>query len=226
MLIPNSSAMDATASSGGPGTFVMTIATGSPEQIASLVTQRLRQAEQYLQLIEQLSSATQQLQKAWTGGASEAAVKKITDTVSAFQKIVKVIQTGSKLLGVSGTLVKSAQTAYTGVVSSVNPTVAGLMSNPWTYSSAVALSTATSSSLRAYITGVQGVLQGLGSGQIMQQVTMLMQIVQEIEKLAGGGAAPSATSVSVPAMSTVQPLLNGITTYTPAALASTNRGVA
>jgi uncharacterized protein YukE len=243
--------MDATSSVGGPGTIVPMIATGSPEQIASLVTQRLRQAAQFLQLIEQLNSATQQLQKAWTGGASQAAVKKLTDTVAAFQKIVKVIQAGAKLLSTSGTLVKSAQTAYTGVVSSVNPTVASLMSNPWTYSSAVALSTTASSSLRGYITGTQGALQGLGSGQLMQQVTALLQIVQEIEKLAGGSgtSTPAGSIGSLPGMSTlgtpiatpvtppqiastvgqqvaatgqdptVQSYLNGVTNYTPTALA-------
>jgi uncharacterized protein YukE len=241
-LIPNSSAMDATASSGGPGTFVGTIATGSPEQIAVLAAQRLRQAEQFLQIIEQLNGATQQLSTAWSGSASQAAVQKITSTVAAFQKIVKVIQTGSALLGTSGTLVKSAQAGYTAVVSSVNPTVASLMSSPWTYGAATALSTAASSSLRAYITGVQAVLQGLGSGQLMQQVAMVMKVIQEIQQLSGGASASSsagsvASLASVPSPATqavagtvsqpaaaagqgpvAQSNLNAFTNYTPAVL--------
>jgi hypothetical protein len=80
----------------------------------------------------------------WSGAASETALKKITDSLQSFEKIIKVVQEGAQLLGVAGTLVKTAQTAYTSVVSAVNPTVAALMSNPWTHAAAVALSTATS----------------------------------------------------------------------------------
>jgi hypothetical protein len=209
-MIPNSSAMDATASSGGPITFLPTIATGSPEQVAALVTQRLRQAEQFLQVIEQLKGATQQLSQAWAGSASEAAAQKITSTVAAFQEIVGVIQVGAGLIGTSGALIGSAQTAYTSVVSAVNPTVAALMSNPWSYSAAVALSTAASSSLRAFIMGIQGVLSGLGGGQLMQQVATLMQIIQEIQQLSRSGSASagqllSLASIAAPIAAPVSP---------------------
>jgi uncharacterized protein YukE len=194
--IPPSFAMDATAAGGGPSTMLPSIATGSPAQISSHVAQRLRQAEQFIQIIESLTSTTQQLSSAWSGSASEAAVQKITTTVSAFMRIVKVIQSGSALLGVSGATVQSAQTAYTGVVSSVNPTVASLMSNPWTYSAATALSTAASGSLRSYIGLCQGLLTGLGSGNMMQQVSALMMIIQEIEQLSQSSSASSASSAT------------------------------
>ena len=75
-VIPNSSAMDATAYGGGPGTFVAQIATGSPESIEALVAQRLKQAEQFLALINQARSATQTLSKAWSGTASDTAVNR------------------------------------------------------------------------------------------------------------------------------------------------------
>lgn len=219
-VIPNSSAMDATASSGGPGTFVATIATGSPAQIASLVTQRLRQAEQFLQIIEQLGGTTQQLSQSWSGAASQAAVQKITSTVAAFSQIVKVIQTGAGLLGTSGTLVGSAQTGYSAVVSAVNPTVASLMSNPWTYSAAVALSTTSSASLRAFISAIQAALQGLGSGQLMQQVSTLMRVIQQVEQLAGNqsgasaGSAASLSAIAAPVTTAIAPMVK------PAALTS------
>jgi uncharacterized protein YukE len=235
-MIPNSSAMDATAGSGGPITFLPTIVTGSPEQIAALVAQRMGQAGKFLQLIEQLKGATQQLEQAWSGSASEAAIQKINNTVAAFEKIVGVIQAGAGLLGTSGTLVGSAQTAYTSVVSAVNPTVASLMSNPWTYGAAVALSTSASASLRAFIMGIQGALQALGGGQLMQQVSTLMGLIQEIEQLSksGGPAAgllPSLTGIATPIAAPVTPPpvasaagQQVAASYTPAALASYTSG--
>lgn len=209
-VIPNSSAMDATAGSGGPSTFLPMIVTGSPEQIAALVAQRMSQAGKFLQIIEQLNSATQQLEQAWSGSASEAAVAKISNTVAAFEKIVEVIQAGAGLLGTAGTLVGSAQTAYTSVVSAVNPAVAALMSNPWTHGAAVALSTAASASLRAFIMGIQGTLQALGGGQLMQQVGTLMQLIQEIEQLSksgnpAAGVLPGLAAIATPIAAPVTP---------------------
>ena len=95
--IPDSSAMDATAYGGGPGTFVSQIATGQPEQIASLVTKRLHEAEQFLKLIQQARAATQQLEKAWSGTASQTAVKKMTDTLDSFEKMVQVVETTAQM---------------------------------------------------------------------------------------------------------------------------------
>ncbi|NUP48792.1 MAG: hypothetical protein HOW97_16010 [Catenulispora sp.] len=202
-VIPNSSAMDATAYGGGPSTFVSQIATGSPERIAQLVEQRLKQAEQFLKLIEQGRSAVQTLEKAWSGQAGETAVKKFTDTLESFEKIVKVIEASSQLLGVSGTLVKAAQTAYTSVVSAVNPVVASLASNWWTYWAAVSLSTSASAALRAFIEGIEALLNALGGGQLAQEIATLVQIVQDVEKLIGSGshgaAVPPAGTYSRPA---------------------------
>jgi hypothetical protein len=187
-VIPNSSAMDATAYGGGPGTFVAQIATGSPESIEALVAQRLKQAEQFLALINQARTATQTLSKAWGGQASETAVKKFTDTLSSFEQIVKVIQVSSNLLTTSSTLIKTAQTGYTSVVNAVNPTVASLASNWWTYWAAVSLSTSVSAALRAFINGIEAMLSALGGGQLMQEVTTVIKIIGDIEKLIGSGS--------------------------------------
>lgn len=211
MIIPNSSAMDATAASGGPSTMLPQIVTGQPTAIASHVTGVLAQVEKYLTVIEDLTKATQSLSNVWSGAASETATKKITDTLSAFQDITKALQTGATLLGVSGAAVKTAQTGYTSVVSAVNPTVASLMSNPWTYGAAVGLSTSTSGMLRGFITAIEGVLQALGGAQMLQVITTVLQIIQTIEKLAGGTSTAASTAGATPTVSTIAPIGTAVT---------------
>jgi uncharacterized protein YukE len=202
---PNSSAMDATATSGGPITFLPRIVTGQPEQIAAHVAQVLDKAKQFVTLMDDFAKAEKQLAQVWSGAASETALKKITDSLQSFEKIIKVVQEGAQLLGVAGTLVKSAQAAYTSVVSAVNPTVAALMSNPWTHAAAVALSTATSASLRGFIEAIGGLLKTLGLTKIATEVTLLVQIVQELEKLFGNNKSASASTPggTTPSTSTV-----------------------
>lgn len=236
---PNSSAMDATASSGGPGTFLFQIVTGQPAQIAQQSTSLLTKATQFTSMLDEFAKAADQLGKVWSGQASQSAVHKITGSLQSFEKIIQVVQNAAKLLGVSGTLVQSAQTAYKAVVSSVNPTVASLMSNPWTYGAAVALSTATSASLRAFITAIEGLLQALGVAKLGAELAALAGIVTEIEQLAKGTTTGTATSAgSVPTTQTIsatpitapvtpppvataagqRSIQNGITNYTPPAL--------
>jgi uncharacterized protein YukE len=198
MMIPNSTAMDATAASGGPITMLPQIVTGDPEQILAHVTQLIRKAEQFAQLMQQFEQAQQQLERAWSGGASESALKKITDSLQAFEKIIKVVEEGASLLGISAGMVRTAQTAYQSVVGAVNPTVAGLMSNPWTYSAAVALSTSTSATLRGFIQAVQGLLQALGAGKLAMQITTLLSIISQIQQLMNTGSGPAGAAGSTP----------------------------
>jgi uncharacterized protein YukE len=238
---PNSSAMDATASSGGPITFLPQILTGQPAQIAEHSAGLLTKATQFISMLDQFTRAAQQLQTVWSGQASQSAVQQITGSLQAFEKIIQVVQNAARLLGVSGTLVQSAQTAYKSVVGSVNPTVASLMSNPWTYSAAVALSTSTSATLRAFIMAIQGLLQALGVGQLGAEITALMGVINQIEQLASGstaagttptvaGSLPTTQSISatpitappapppVASASGQQAIAGGITNYTPPAL--------
>ncbi|WP_329050038.1 hypothetical protein OG738_44265 [Amycolatopsis sp. NBC_01488] len=205
LTFPNSSAMDATASSGGPITILPQIVTGQPEQIAKHVVDLVRKAEQFLSMYNELTKAADQLGKIWSGAASESALKKIGDSLKQLETIITVVQKGAELLGVSGTLIKTAQEAYRAVVSAVNPTVAALMSNWWTYGAAVALSTATSASLRAFITSIGALLKALGAVDLAQQVTQLAQAIGEIEKLfhhdsgSAGATTPSIGTTPVTA---------------------------
>ncbi len=207
LTYPNSSAMDATASSGGPITILPQILTGQPEQIAKHVLEVLKKANEFLTMYNEVTKAAEQLKKIWSGGASDSAMKKITDSLNSLTKIVQVVQKGAELLGMAGTLIKTAQAAYKAVVSAVNPTVAGLMSNPWTYGAAVALSTATSASLRAFITAIGALLKALGVVDLANQITQIAGIIGEVQKLFGhsdsgngsaGNAAVSGTPVTNP----------------------------
>ncbi|MEU8638988.1 hypothetical protein AB0C38_42930 [Amycolatopsis sp. NPDC048633] len=205
LTFPNSSAMDATSSSGGPITILPQIVTGQPEQIAQHVVDLIKKAEQFLSMYTELTKAADQLGKIWSGAASESALKKIGDSLKQLETIINVVQKGAELLGVSGTLIKTAQQAYRSVVAAVNPTVASLMSNPWTYGAAVALSTATSASLRAFITSIGALLKALGAGDLAQQVTQLAQVIGAIEKLfhhdtgTSGATTPSIGNTPVTA---------------------------
>ncbi|MCR6488223.1 hypothetical protein M8542_35880 [Amycolatopsis sp. OK19-0408] len=205
LTFPNSSAMDATASSGGPITILPQIVTGQPEQIAQHVLDLVKKAEQFLSMYTELNKAADQLGKIWSGAASESALKKIGDSLKQLETIINVVQKGAELLGISGTLIKTAQQAYRSVVAAVNPTVASLMSNPWTYGAAVALSTATSASLRAFITAIGALLKALGAGDLAQQVTQLAQVIGAIEKLfhhdsgSSGATTPSIGNTPVTA---------------------------
>jgi uncharacterized protein YukE len=202
---PNSSAMDATAGSGGPSTILPQIITGNQPAIASHASSLLSTATTLTSMVSEFTSAAQSLSNVWSGQASETALKKISDSLSAFTKIIQVIQNGAKLLQASGALVQTAQTGYTSVVSATNPTVASLMSNPWTYSAAVALSTGTSAALRGFTTGVQGMLTGTSAMQLLQEIAALAQIASTIEQLiSGSGAAPTATTV--PTIPTTPPI--------------------
>jgi hypothetical protein len=212
LTFPNSSAMDATASSGGPITILPQIVTGQPEQIAQHVLDLVKKAEQFLSMYTELSKAADQLGKIWSGAASESALKKITDSLDQLTKIIDVVQKGAELLGISGTLIKTAQQAYRSVVAAVNPTVASLMSNPWTYGAAVALSTATSASLRAFITSIGALLKALGAGDLAQQITQLAQVIGAIEKLfhhdsgSTGATTPSIGTTPVTAPQAPSPV--------------------
>ena len=131
----------------------------------------LQKAQQFTSLIEEFRKAEQQLQQVWSGHAADSAVKKIEDSLTSFTQIVDVINKGAQLLQQSATLVKTAQTGYTSVVGAVNPTVAGLMSNPYTYSAAVALSTSTSGALKGFITTVSGLLKTLGAVNLASELS-------------------------------------------------------
>lgn len=190
---PNSSAMDVASYIGGPSTFLPQIVTGQPEQIAAHSSSLLAKATQFMSLFTEFTRAAEQLSTVWSGAASESAVKKITTSLSSFEQIIKVIEGGAALLGVSGTMVQAAQTAYTSVVSAVNPTVASLISNWWTYSAGAALATSASASLRAFITSIEGMLTALGVGKLGAELATLATIITDVEQLFSKTQTASAT---------------------------------
>ncbi len=226
LTYPNSSAMDATASSGGPITFLPQIVTGQPEQIAKHVLEVLKKANEFLTMYNEVTKAAEQLGKIWSGAASDSALKKITDSLNSLTKIIQVVQKGAELLGIAGTLIKTAQQAYRAVVAAVNPTVAGLMSNPWTYGAAVALSTATSASLRTFITAIGALLKALGVVDLANQITQIATIIGEVQKLfghndSGNGSAGNGAVSGTPV---TDPQAPPFTQYRPPALAGDSGG--
>jgi hypothetical protein len=174
-----------------------------------------------LQLTQQLTSAVAQLEKVWSGQASESAVKKLTDSIKSFEQIVKVVENGAKLLHISGTLVQTAQTGHNAVVTAVNPTTGALMSNPWTYSAGVAVGRSGSTVLQVFVQSIQTMLNAIGGVQMLQEIMQLLQIIQQIEKLfnsatpaTGAASTVTSTPISMPvtppqvASQTGQQLLN------------------
>jgi hypothetical protein len=196
---PNSSAMDAVSLVGGPCTFLGEIVTGRPERIAIHSNGLLAKAVQFTSLRDEFTRAAEQLRTVWPGAAAENAARQIGDSLSSLGKIIEVVRNRAELLGVSGTLVKTAQQAYASVVSEVNPTVASLITNRWTRPAGVALATAASASLRAFITSVQELLHGLGVDELGQEVATLAAVVAEIEQLFGeaGNDRGSTAGVAV-----------------------------
>ncbi|BCJ33627.1 hypothetical protein Athai_11300 [Actinocatenispora thailandica] len=193
---PNSSAMDATAAGGGPITMLPLIVTGQPAQILQHVTEVLGKATQFVSLLEDLDKARKQLGEIWSGHASESALTKIAESLQQFEKIIKAIQDGAKLLQEAAQLVQTVQTAYRSIVSAVNPTVAALMSNPWTHAAARALSTATSGTLRSFIQAIGQLLNALGVTKLGTVLTDLGTVIGALQQLFGGGSAATGGAVS------------------------------
>jgi uncharacterized protein YukE len=178
----------------GGGSEIAVKIQGSPETVASTAAQRLQQAEQFMRIIEQLSSANQSLQQAWSGGASEAAVQKIMSSITSFIEIVEAIQEGAALLHLSSALTAMTQTVWNTVMGWVNPTVAHAMTCIYTWEFAEGLATGSVASMNTYVTGVQAALHVVGDTQMMQQVAVLTTIIMDIERLAQGGNAASDAS--------------------------------
>ncbi|WP_020671514.1 WXG100 family type VII secretion target [Amycolatopsis nigrescens] len=185
MSFPDSRAMDATASYGGPSSLLPQIYTASPEQIFGHVDEIRKIAAEFTGLMTGLTRAAEQLDAVWSGAASESALRTIADSIAALAEIIEVVRAGADLLDVSGALLDTAQEAYRAVVSTVNPVVAAMMSSPSSRGAAEVLSTVTTVSLRAFLRVVGDRLDALGSVDLTGQVSRLAAVVGEIEKLSG-----------------------------------------
>ena len=109
-MYPISSAMDATASCGGPMTVLPQIVTGQPEEIARHAAGLAEKAEQFLTMYAELTKAAEQLGRIWSGEASESALQKITDLLDQLTEIIDVVREGaghtreSESLGLTGVM--------------------------------------------------------------------------------------------------------------------------
>jgi uncharacterized protein YukE len=198
---PPSPAIDAAAPPGVTPAGVQVVA--SPGMIAAQSAQWLLKAGQFAMTIKSLNKATEQLSEAWSGDASNAAVQKISATASEFTKIVQVIETGAMLQKLAATIIEGVQTGYETVVPPANAAVGSMMSNPFTAGAAAALAAATTGVVNAYVGVCQGALTALGSGNMMQQVMGLAEILSELDKLAGTGSASSPAAPAAPAAAPV-----------------------
>ncbi|GAA2829879.1 hypothetical protein GCM10010452_67760 [Crossiella cryophila] len=234
MTFPVSAAMDATATGGGPGTFLNWIINGNPGQILKQVTDLVAKANEFKQLYDQLKQAGEQLRKVWRGPASGAATKKITTLLESFTKIISVVKEVAQKLGLAASIIQKAQTAFKAIVSAINPTVSGLMSNPWTYAAAVALSTATSGALKGFLAALGTLLKSLGAVELAAKLTTMSEVIGHLEKLVGlvtgkdpgtgAGSGPGGQQVPAPAGGPTTLPAKDFTDYKPPALGTTAPG--
>jgi hypothetical protein len=183
--IPNSSAMDAAAHGGGPTSRVLPwIAGTDPAQLLQFVTRLLGQISRITGIVNQISDAGGALRKAWpTGSASDGALAKITQAVTTFQKIARAVEALQMEVQAAAAALGLAQNSYRTVVSSVNPTVAALLSNPHTRHAATALATSATSGVASYVGATKATLDTIGLVRMAAIVTQLATIARELSTL-------------------------------------------
>ncbi|MFI7541810.1 hypothetical protein [Actinoplanes sp. NPDC049599] len=200
--VPNSSAMDAAAGGRGPTATVLPwLAGAEPDQVLRYVTDLVNRITRIAGIVDQVGDAGGTLRKTWTAGsASDGAVAKVRSTVATFQKIVQAVETLQAEIVAVATALRTAQHAYRSMVSSVNPTVAALLSNIHTHAAARSLAVGTTSGLASFVSSVKAALDAIGAVRLMAVVTTLATIAKELESLLSDGAA--ATPGGAPSMIT------------------------
>ncbi|MER7332691.1 MULTISPECIES: WXG100 family type VII secretion target [unclassified Micromonospora] len=208
--IPNSGAMDAAAGGRGPGTVALpTIVGGNPQAILAHAAALTARVARLVTLLADLERAREQLREVWSAGsASDSVVQKLNKSFASFQQIIETVYAGVRELEGAAAQLTTAQSAYRAVVGAVNPTVAALMSNPYTQAAGRALAVSTTGILKAFLTGIGGILTAIGVTNLGQILTGLATIVGQVEQLFSknndGGAAPAP---ALPAGSAGNPVL-------------------
>ncbi|MEU6078488.1 hypothetical protein [Micromonospora sp. NPDC047074] len=208
--IPNSGAMDAAAGGRGPGTVALpSIVGGNPAAIVAHAAALTSRVARLVTLLADLERAREQLREVWSAGsASESVVQKLNRSFASFQQIIETVYAGIRELEGAAAQLTTAQAAYRAVVGAVNPTVAALMSNPYTRAAGRALAVSTTGILKAFLTGIGGILTAIGVTNLGQILTGLATIVGQVEQLFSknndGGATPAP---ALPAGSTGNPVL-------------------
>jgi len=208
--IPNSSAMDAAAGGGGPTARVLPWLVGTqPDQVLRYITDLAGRITTIAGIVDQIGDAGGTLRKAWTSGsASDGAIAKVQATIRTFQQIVQAVETLQAETVAVATALRLAQNAYRSVVSSVNPTVAALLSNVHTQGLARSLAVSTTNGLASFVSSTKATLDTLATVRLMAVVTALATIAKELESLLSDGAA-GTTGGSTPAMITEHIGLDG-----------------
>ncbi|MEU9506051.1 hypothetical protein AB0D32_07190 [Micromonospora sp. NPDC048170] len=208
--IPNSGAMDAAAGGRGPGTVALpSIVGGDPSAIVAHAAALTTRVARLVTLLADLERAREQLREVWSAGsASESVVQKLNSSFASFQKIIETVYAGIRELEGAAAQLTTAQAAYRAVVGAVNPTVAALMSNPYTRAAGRALAVSTTGILKAFLTGIGGILTAIGVTNLGQILTGLATIVGQVEQLFSknndGGSSPAP---ALPAGSAGNPVL-------------------
>ncbi|BCL12538.1 WXG100 family type VII secretion target [Micromonospora sagamiensis] len=208
--IPNSGAMDAAAGGRGPGTVALpTIVGGNPQAILAHAAALTARVTRLVTLLADLERARDQLREVWSAdSASDSVVQKLSRSFASFQQIIETVYAGIRELEGAAAQLTTAQGGYRAVVSAVNPTVAALMSNPYTQAAGRALAVSTTGILKAFLTGIGGILTAIGVTNLGQILTGLATIVGQVEQLFsknnGGGAA---SAPALPAGSAGNPVL-------------------
>ncbi|MCX4471720.1 WXG100 family type VII secretion target [Micromonospora sp. NBC_01655] len=208
--IPNSGAMDAAASGRGPGTVALpTIVGGNPQAILAHAAALTARVARLVTLLADLERAREQLREVWSAGsASDSVVQKLTKSFASFQQIIETVFAGVRELEGAAAQLTTAQTAYRAVVGAVNPTVAALMSNPYTQAAGRALAVSTTGILKAFLTGIGGILTAIGVTNLGQILTGLATIVGQVEQLfSKNNDGGSASAAALPAGSAGNPVL-------------------
>jgi hypothetical protein len=205
--VPNSSAIDAAATGGGPGTVVLpSIITGQPQAIVTYATNLAQQVARLAALFQDVDRARQELRKVWSAGsASDNAVEKLVKSAEAFKKISDAVEKVITELTSSAEIIKIVQAAYQAVVRMVNPVVAALMSNPYTQGAARALASSTTAALKGFVTTVRTALDTIGLVKLVAAIASLVTVAREIQGLLSGTPAAPATpppAVTAPGVST------------------------
>jgi hypothetical protein len=183
--IPNSAAMDTAAGGSGPGAAVLPwIVSAEPEQILRYGTDLLSRMARLVAIVGQIDVAGQQLRQSWpSGSASDGATAKVRAGLAGFTRITTAVQALQGEIQASAQAVQLVQHAYRTVISAVNPTVAALLSNPYTHAAATALATSTTSGLAGYVGATRAVLDTIGLVRLTAIITTLATIADDLKAL-------------------------------------------
>jgi hypothetical protein len=185
--------LDRAAMGRGPGTAVLPLLTGSDAgHVGDYAAQLRSRAHRLDVLAGELQDHRRRLRTVWpSGSASEAAGVRLDRTITQLADTTKLIADTAGQLQQAATVLRAAQTGFNQVVSATTPTVAALMSNPWTRGAATAMAVSTTGSLQTYFAALTKIMNAVGLDSIGRILTSLGAVTGDLAKLLGGTATPA-----------------------------------